>query len=220
MNVLLKQLAKSAGESHHGSRSGGTLSVSKTLTMDQSDITILLQRAGKGDKSSESELLQLVYSELHRLASAYMRRERKDHTLQPSALVNEAYVKLIGTKDIPWQNRSHFYSTAARVMRNILIDYARTRSAERRGGAPAKMELREDLLVVDEQPDRFLVLDEALNRLAAMDERQAQVVELRFFGGLSVEETAAVLSVSEKTVKRDWAVARAWLEAELSSAEL
>jgi RNA polymerase sigma-70 factor, ECF subfamily len=184
--------------------------------MDQADITVLLQRAGKGDKSSEGELLQLVYSELHRLASAYMRRERKDHTLQPSALVNEAYVKLIGAKDISWQNRSHFYSTAAKVMRNILIDYARTRAAERRGGSPARMELREDLIVVEEQPDRFLMLDEALNRLDAMDHRQAQVVELRFFGGLSVEEAAAVLNISEKTVKRDWAVARAWLEAELA----
>jgi RNA polymerase sigma-70 factor (ECF subfamily) len=184
--------------------------------MDQADITVLLQRAGKGDKTSEGELLQLVYAELHRLASAYMRRERKDHTLQPSALVNEAYVKLIGAKSIPWQNRSHFYSTAAKVMRNILIDYARTRAAERRGGSPARMELREDLIVVDEQPDRFLMLDEALNRLDVMDHRQAQVVELRFFGGLSVEEAAAVLNVSEKTVKRDWAVARAWLEAELA----
>lgn len=185
-------------------------------SMDQQQITLLLQRVGQGDRGSESALLELVYSELHRLASSYMRRERKDHTLQPSALVNEAYVKLIGTQDVPWQNRGHFYAAAARVMRNILIDYARTRSAERRGGAPVRAPLREDMLMVEEDPDRFLLLDAAMNRLEQLDARQAKVVELRFYGGLNVEETAAALDISEKTVKRDWAVARAWLEAEIA----
>lgn len=184
--------------------------------MDQQQITLLLQRVGQGDKGSESALLELVYSELHRLASSYMRRERKDHTLQPSALVNEAYVKLIGAQDVPWQNRGHFYAAAARIMRNILIDYARTRSAERRGGAPVRAPLREDMLMVEEDPDRFLLLDAAMNRLEQLDPRQAKVVELRFYGGLNVEETAAALDISEKTVKRDWAVARAWLEAEIA----
>lgn len=185
--------------------------------MEQAQITQLLQLAGSGDKSSESRVLELVYTELHRLASAYMRRERKDHTLQPSALVNEAYVKLIGNQQVNWQSRGHFYAAAARVMRNILIDHARTRSAERRGGAPARTELRDDMIFVEENPEQFLALDACLNRLAQIDERQSKVVELRFFGGLSVEETAAALNISEKTVKRDWAFARAWLEAELSS---
>lgn len=188
--------------------------------MDHQQITMLLQKVGQGDKGSESQLLDLVYSELHRLASSYMRRERKDHTLQPSALVNEAYVKLIGAQEVSWQNRGHFYAAAARVMRNILIDYARTRSAERRGGAPQRSPLRDDMLMVEEDPDQFLLLDAAMNRLAKLDERQAKVVEMRFFGGLNVEETAAALSISEKTVKRDWAVARAWLEAELSESRL
>lgn len=184
--------------------------------MDPQQITVLLKKVGQGDKGSESALLDLVYSELHRLASSYMRRERKDHTLQASALVNEAYVKLIGTQEVPWQNRGHFYAAAARVMRNILIDYARTRSAERRGGAPQRAALRDEMLMVEEDPDLFLLLDAAMDRLANLDVRQAKVVELRFYGGLNVEETAAALSISEKTVKRDWAVARAWLEAELS----
>ncbi|MBS1830152.1 MAG: sigma-70 family RNA polymerase sigma factor [Acidobacteria bacterium] len=184
--------------------------------MDPQPITLLLQKVGQGDKGSESALLELVYSELHRLASSYMRRERKDHTLQPSALVNEAYVKLIGAQDVPWQNRGHFYAAAARVMRNILIDYARTRAAERRGGAPVRAPLREDMLMVEEDPDRFLLLDAAMDRLEQLDPRQAKVVELRFYGGLNVEETAAALDISEKTVKRDWAVARAWLEAEIA----
>lgn len=187
-------------------------------SMEDPPITLLLKKVGQGDKGSESALLELVYSELHRLASSYMRRERKDHTLQASALVNEAYVKLIGTQDVPWQNRGHFYAAAARVMRNILIDYARTRAAERRGGAPVRSPLRDDMLMVEEDPDRFLLLDAAMNRLEQMDARQAKVVELRFYGGLNVEETAAALDISEKTVKRDWAVARAWLEAELSGA--
>ncbi|MBL8173337.1 MAG: sigma-70 family RNA polymerase sigma factor [Bryobacterales bacterium] len=185
--------------------------------MEPPQITVLLQKVGQGDKASESALLDLVYSELHRLASSHMRRERKDHTLQASALVNEAYVKLLGAQDVPWQSRGHFYAAAARVMRNILIDYARTRAAERRGGAPHRAPLRDDMLMVEEDPDRFLMLDAAMDRLAQLDARQAKVVEMRFYGGLNVEETAAALSISEKTVKRDWAVARAWLEAELSS---
>ncbi len=186
--------------------------------MESRQITLLLQKVGQGDRGAESALLDVVYSELHRLAASYMRRERKDHTLQASALVNEAYVKLIGGQDVAWQSRGHFYAAAARVMRNILIDYARTRAAERRGGAPQRALLRDDMLLVEEDPDRFLLLDAAMDRLEQLDARQAKVVELRFYGGLNVEETAAALSISEKTVKRDWAVARAWLEAELSEA--
>lgn len=184
--------------------------------MKNPDVTLLLQQAGQGDKSSEAKLLELVYAELKKLAANQMRRERKDHTLRPSALVNEAYLKLLAGNECTFENRAHFYAAAARVMRNILIDYARSRAADRRGNAPARTELKEDMITIDENPAEFLELNDALDRLAKLDERQAKVVELRFFGGLSVEETAAAMHMSEKTVKRDWAVARAWLEAELT----
>lgn len=185
--------------------------------MEETAITQLLGQVSRGDKQAESRLLDLVYGELRRLAAQAMRRERADHTLQPSALVNEAYCKLAGAQKVPWENRRHFYSTAARIMRHILIDHAREHQAAKRGGAQNhKVELREDLLRIDEDAATFLALDQALQRLALVDARQAQIVELRFFGGLGVEETAATMNLSERTVKRDWMVARAWLEAELT----
>jgi len=185
--------------------------------MESTEVTQLLGRVAQGDKDSENRLLELVYSELKRLATQAMRRERKDHTLQPSALVNEAYCRLAGTQRIPWENRRHFYATAAKLMRNILIDYSREHQAAKRGGPDQKkIEWSDDLLRVENSSATFLALDQALQRLAKIDARQAQIVELRFFGGLSVEETAATMNLSERTVKRDWMVARAWLEAELS----
>jgi len=185
--------------------------------MESTEVTQLLGRVAQGDKKSENRLLELVYSELKRLATQAMRRERKDHTLQPSALVNEAYCRLAGTQRIPWENRRHFYATAAKLMRNILIDYSREHQAAKRGGPDhRKIEWSDDLLHVENSSATFLALDQALLRLAKIDARQAQIVELRFFGGLSVEETAATMNLSERTVKRDWMVARAWLEAELS----
>jgi RNA polymerase sigma-70 factor (ECF subfamily) len=185
--------------------------------MEEPEITQLLGRVSRGDKQSENRLLEIVYTELKRLAAQAMRRERLDHTLQPSALVNEAYCKLAGTQKVPWESRRHFYATAARIMRNILIDHAREHQAAKRGGAQQhKVELRDDLLRIEEDSATFLALDQALERLALVDARQAQIVELRFFGGLGVEETAATMNLSERTVKRDWMVARAWLEAELT----
>ncbi len=185
--------------------------------MESTEVTQLLGRVAQGDKVSENRLLELVYGELKRLATQAMRRERQDHTLQPSALVNEAYCRLAGTQRIPWENRRHFYATAAKLMRNILIDYSREHQAAKRGGPDQhKVEWSDDLLRVENSSATFLALDQALQRLAKIDARQAQIVELRFFGGLSVEETAATMNLSERTVKRDWMVARAWLEAELS----
>lgn len=183
--------------------------------MESSDITLLLEQVSHGDRASEAKLLELVHAELRHLAAQCMRRERPDHTLQPSALVNEAYLKMLGTGHHSWENRAHFYSAAARTMRSILIDYARTHGAEKRGGIRRKTELLEGMAYVEAEAENFLVLDQALSRLAELDPRQAKMVELRFFGGLSVPETASALGISEKTVKRDWAVARAWLEAEL-----
>lgn len=183
-------------------------------------VTLLLAQVAAGKQGAEEQLVEVVYGELHRLAQGYMRKERVGHTLQASALVNEAYVRLIGERDVRWESRAHFYVTAARTMRRILIDHARSKqSAKRDGGQPVT--LNEALLTIDSRVDRsheMLMIDDALMRLERLDPRQCKIVELRFFGGLTVEETAQALEVSPKTVKRDWSVARAWLEAELSGA--
>ena len=180
------------------------------------EITRLLNSTAEGDSAAQAELLDVVYEELHRLASAYMRREhRREHTLQPTALVNEAYLHLIGDEPVNWDNRGHFYSAAARTMRRILIDHARSHRAVKRSGRLERVELDQGLIAVDEHSGELLELDAALDRLTLLDERQARIVELRFFAGLTVEETAKVVGISEKTVKRDWALARAWLENEL-----
>jgi RNA polymerase sigma factor (TIGR02999 family) len=161
--------------------------------------------------------MPLVYQELRRQASGYLRRERANHTLQPTALINEAYLKLSNVRDVKWQNRSHFFAIAAQVMRRILVDYARERNREKRGGAAENLPLEEAFTVVSQEKDvDLVVLDEALNRLATFDERQAKVVELRYFSGLSVEETAEVLRVSNATVRRDWNMAKAWLHQEIT----
>jgi RNA polymerase sigma factor (TIGR02999 family) len=181
------------------------------------NITELLAHVRDGNREAEKQLMEAVYDELHRLASSYMRRERPDHTLQASALVNEAYVRLLGNGPVSWESRAHFFVTAAHTMRRVLIDHARRHDAGKRGGEGVRVELT-DNLAVSEGMDfaRMLDLDRALTRLAALDPRQARIVELRFFAGLTVEQTAEVLAVSEKTVKRDWAVARAWLEGEIA----
>lgn len=159
--------------------------------------------------------MPLVYNELRRLAGRYMRGERADHTLQPTALVHEAYPRLIGQHEVAWQNRSHFYGVAARLMRNILVDHARARQAHKRGGQEQKVTFDEALEFAGGERTDVLALDEALSRLAQRDPRQARIVELRFFGGLSENEAAEVLGISVRTVKRDWAVARAWLYREI-----
>jgi RNA polymerase sigma factor (TIGR02999 family) len=174
-------------------------------------ITALLEQWGRGDQQALEQLTPLVYSELHRLASQYLRRERLDHTLQSTALVNEAYLKLAGQHSMRWQNRAHFFGIAAQLIRRILVDYARSRYAEKRGSSAPKLSLEE---ITESPPVRdldLIALDDALEDLAKIDARQSRVVELRFFAGLSVEETAEILQLSPATVKREWTAAKAWL---------
>jgi RNA polymerase sigma-70 factor, ECF subfamily len=180
------------------------------------DITILLSGLRAGDKSAESKLMPLVYSELLRAARRYMRGERPDHTLQPTALVHEAYLRLVGQREIAWQNRAHFFGVAAQLMRRILVDHARARQAEKRGGDVGMVPLEEAMVFKEEGGPALLALDQALTRLNQFDPRQGRIVELRFFGGLTEEEIAAVLGVSARTIKRDWNVARAWLYNEIN----
>jgi RNA polymerase sigma-70 factor (ECF subfamily) len=179
------------------------------------DVTVLLAQLADGDQKAASRLVPLVYSELRRMAARYMRRERVDHTLQTTALVHEAYLKLVEQTSSSWENRAHFFAVAAQVMRHILVDHARGHLREKRGGGQAVLQLDEGLVFSPEQSSRLLEVDTALHRLIELDPRQGKIVELRFFGGLTVEETAAVLGISPKTVKRDWSVAKAWLHGEL-----
>jgi RNA polymerase sigma factor (TIGR02999 family) len=180
-------------------------------------ITQLLERWSNGEAEVLDDLMPLVYLELRRQASSYLRRERPNHTLQPTALINEAYLKLIDQRDVKWQNRAHFFAIAAQAMRRILVDYARERNREKRGGAAENLPLDEALTIVSQEKNVDLVaLDEALNDLATFDERQAKVVELRYFSGLSIDETAEVLNVSNVTVRRDWNMAKAWLHQEIT----
>jgi RNA polymerase sigma factor (TIGR02999 family) len=178
------------------------------------NITHLLTEWSDGDQGALEKLTPLVYEELRQQAARYLRRERPGHTLQTTALINEAYLRLIDAREVRWQSRAHFFAIAANLMRRILVDHARKRDAEKRGGNQIRLTLN-DVLAAKETDVDLLAIDEALDRLAKIDEQQARVVELRFFSGLSVEETAAVLDVSPKTVKRDWSVARAWLRREI-----
>jgi RNA polymerase sigma factor (TIGR02999 family) len=167
-----------------------------------------------GDTSAAGRLLPLVYSELHRLAQAYMRRERPDHTLQATAIINEAYLRLAG-EDIDWNSRAHFIGLAAHVMRQVLVDYARQHNAERRAGGLHRVEMEDDLALSPERIVEVVAIDEALTRLAAQNPRQARVVELRYFGGLSVEQIAQMLEIAPRSVKRDWSLARIALARDL-----
>ena len=185
------------------------------MEFSESDVTTLLRQFTQGDKEAAEKLIPLVYDELKRLARRYMRREAPDHTLQTTALVHEAYLKLVCQRSVSWQNRSHFFGIAAQLMRRILIDHARRQLREKRGGREVFLPLNADLAFSPEHSEELVRLDEALERLSVLDPRQGKVVELRFFGGLSVEETSEFLGVSPKTVKRDWVVAKAWLHAEL-----
>jgi len=180
------------------------------------NITHLLKEWSDGDERALDKLTPLVYEELRRQAARYLRRERAGHTLQTTGLINEAYLRLIDAKDVRWQSRAHFFAIAANLMRRVLVDHARRRDAEKRGGEHLRLTLDETLAVTSTPDVDVLAIDEALNKLAIIDSQQAQVVELRFFSGLSVEETAAALGVSPATVKRDWSVARAWLRREIS----
>jgi RNA polymerase sigma factor (TIGR02999 family) len=186
--------------------------------MKSGDVSVLLAGAKAGDRACESRLFEVVYGELRQMAAAKLRHERADHTLQPSALVNEAYVRLLGPAAAGWDNRAHFFKTASGIMRNILVDHARAHRAHKRDGALQRVDLDfEPLLFADSDVERTMVIDEALTKLAAWDARQAKVVELRYFVGLDVVETAEILGVSEKTVKRDCSMARDWLHAQLAS---
>jgi RNA polymerase sigma factor (TIGR02999 family) len=179
-------------------------------------ITELLAEWREGNQSALDELYPLVYDELHRLARRYMSRERKDHTLQTTALINEAYVRMVDQKNVNWANRSHFFAISAQIMRRILIDHARRHAYAKRGGGAQQVSLEEVAAIAPNQGRELVLLDEALKTLAERDPRRSQVVELRYFGGLNNEEIAGVLHVSENTVTRDWNMARAWLYQQLT----
>ena len=180
------------------------------------EVTQLLVAWSNGDPVAGDVLMPLVYDELHRLAHQYMRKERPGGMLQTSALVNEAYLRLIDQRDVQWQNRAHFFGIAAQMMRRILVDHARGRQSAKRGGSARLVPLDEGLIVSNERNAEVLALDETLKTLAVLGKRKSQIVELRFFGGLSIEETAEVLAVSPGTVMRDWTLAKAWLLREMS----
>jgi len=186
------------------------------MTRSPQEVTQLLVAWRNGDQDAGNELMPLVYQELHRLAHQYMSLERPEHTLQTSALVNEAFLRLADQRDVQWQSRAHFLGLAGQMMRRILVDYARSRGYAKRGGGALQVSLEEQLIVSDERSAEVVALDDALQSLAAFDERKSRLVELRFFGGLSIEETAEVLGVSPGTVMRDWTLAKAWLRREMS----
>ena len=182
------------------------------------EITELLISWGNGDRAALDQLIPLVFADLKEIAHRRLRSERQGHTLQTTALVNEVYLKLVNERDLQWQNRAHFFAVAARLIRNILVDYARTKNYAKRGGGAVHVTLDEAVMIADERTTDVLALDEALQALAAVDERKCKVAELRFFAGLSVEETAEVLKISPETVTRDWRMAKAWLRKELGKA--
>jgi len=181
------------------------------------EVTQLLVAWSNGDRVARDRLMAVVYPELHRLAHHYMKRESPGHTLQTSALVNEAFLRLVDQREVQWRNRAHFFGIAAQMMRRILVDYARNRHYAKRGGGKPTLSLEEALIISDERSAEVVDLDETLERLAEIDQRKSQIVELRFFGGLSIEETAEVLDVSPGTVMRDWTLAKAWLRREMST---
>jgi RNA polymerase sigma factor (TIGR02999 family) len=185
-----------------------------------SDITQLLRAWNGGDESALEKLMPIVYGELHRMARQYMARESPDHTLQTSALVNEAYLRLVDAAHANWQNRVHFFAVSAQAMRRILVDWARSRQALKRGGDVRLLQLDDALVVTEDQRVDLVALDDALKALAVLDPRKSQVVELHFFGGLNLEETAEVMKVSSDTVLRDWKLAKSWLRCELSGESL
>lgn len=179
------------------------------------EVTRLLGELRDGNPEAQARLIPLVYKHLHRLAASYMRRERPDHTLQATALVHEAYLRLVSQEETDWRDRAHFFGIAARLMRQILVEHARARQAGKRGRAVEKLPLDQAMDLSPERSRELIELDNALESLGRLDPRQARVVELRFFGGLTVEETAEVLGIAPRTVKRDWSVARAWLHGEI-----
>jgi RNA polymerase sigma-70 factor, ECF subfamily len=193
------------------------LTMGKVMDPDCENVTVLLRQLTNGNEQAASRLIPLVYDELRRLADCYMRRERSGHTLQATALVHEAYLKLVEQRSANWQSRAHFMGIAAQLMRRILIDHARGHLRDKRGAGERPVPLDENLVFAPEQSLELIKLDRALEQLAKIDPRQGKIVELRFFGGLTVEETADALAISPKTVKRDWSVAKAWLHGEMKA---
>ena len=187
------------------------------MTPSPQEVTQLLNDWTNGSQAARDELMPLVYEELRRLAHRHMGRERPGHTLQTSGLVNEAFLRLVDQTNVHWKNRAHFFAIAAQIMRRILVDYARSRRYAKRGGGARQVSLDEGLIVSEGRSAEVVALDEALEGLAAIDQRKSQIVELRFFGGLSIEETAEVLGVSPGTVMRDWTLAKAWLRKEMTA---
>lgn len=183
------------------------------------DVTELLVDWSKGDQKALDELIPLVYGELRRLASRYLRRERPDHTLQTTALVHEAYLRLVDQRDGNWRNRAQFFGVAAQLMRRILVDYARSHGASKRGGDYRRIPFDDVIISAEEKDASLLAVDEALNVLALIDPQQSRVIELRIFGGLTVEEVAESLGISPRTVKREWSVAKAWLHRQISKGD-
>ncbi len=186
-------------------------------TFSQNQVTELLLAWGQGNNAALDQLIPLVYGELHRLAHRYLGGERAGHLLQTTALVNEAYLRLVDSSRVQWQSRAHFFAVSAQLMRRVLVDFARSRNYQKRGGKAVQVSLHEELAGSTERGADLVVLDDALTALAATDERAGRVVELRFFGGLSIEETAEALKISPETVKRDWNWAKAWLLREMRS---
>jgi RNA polymerase sigma factor (TIGR02999 family) len=189
------------------------------MTRPPSSITQLLVAWNGGDKAALDQLVPIVYDELRRQASRYLRQERPGHTLQTTALIHEAYLRLVDQNSVQWQNRAQFFGMAGQLMRRILVDHARTKHRAKRGGSAVRVSLSDATSVTTEASLDLIEIDEALNRLAKIDEQQAKIVELRFFSGLNVEETAAALNISPATVKRDWSVAKAWLYREITRNE-
>ena len=186
---------------------------------EREEITALLEAWRQGDEASLSKLVSIAYKELHRLAAGYLRQAEQSHTLQPTALVHEAYLRLVREQARDWRDRAHFFGVAANIMRNLLVDHARARNRGKRGGGCVHLALEEHPVAFNlPEPDELLALDDALLRLAKFDARSARVVELRYFVGMKLDEIAVVLGVSEKTVRRDWTLARTWLQAELRTA--
>jgi RNA polymerase sigma factor (TIGR02999 family) len=188
-----------------------------TPTASPKEVTQLLIDWSRGDQAALDSLMPLVYEELRRMANRYMRRERVGHTLQTTALINEAYLRLIEQQHVQWHSRAHFFAIAAQLMRRILVDYARSHTRAKRGGGALRVSLNEATVSSPERGVELIALDDALQRLAVIDPRKSQVVELRFFGGLSIEDAAAVLKVTPMTVVRDWKTAKAWLHREISN---
>jgi RNA polymerase sigma factor (TIGR02999 family) len=187
-----------------------------SMTPEKPEVTELLKESAQGNRAALDQLLPLVYKELRGIADRYLRRERADHTLQATALVHEAYLRLIDQRNVEWQNRAHFFGVAAQMMRRILVDHARAHQTAKRGSGGIKVSLDDVLEISDEQMDSMLALDEALKALEQIDPQKSRIVELRFFGGLSIEETAAALGIGTATVIRQWRMAKAWLYNEVT----